>query len=146
MNKKIRSVLIVGLISTATLVLAGCSSQSNGMMNTSNMTQYMTSNPSAMVDILSSPDTRQSMVKIMGSSQMLPVMTDVMKDSNVQKNMIGFMGSSQNQDAMVSIMSNPSMYKPMVQIMADPRMKTTFETMLKDPALQPLVKEALGSK
>jgi len=30
------------------------------------MTQYMTSNPTAMIDVLSSPGTRQSMVKVMG--------------------------------------------------------------------------------
>lgn len=145
-KKNIKLIILVAIISIAMLSLAGCGSQNKDMMNTSNMTQYMTGNPTEMMNVLSSPDTRQSMGKIMGSSQMMPVMVDVMKDSDVQKNMMGIMGSSQNKDNMVNIMSNPSMYKPMVQIMSDPKMKTTFEAMLKDPALQPLVKEALGEK
>ena len=145
-NKNKKVIMFGALISIAMLSLAGCGSQNQGMMNTSSATQYMTGNTTEMMNVLSSPDTRQSMVKIMGSSQMMPVMVDLMKNSDVQKNMMGIMGSSQNKDNMVSIMSNPSMYKPMVQIMSDPKMKTTFETMLKDPSLQPLVKEALSAK
>ncbi|HBW39125.1 MAG TPA: hypothetical protein DEF89_29400, partial [Desulfosporosinus sp.] len=86
-NKKV--IMFVALISIAMLSLAGCGSQNQGMMNTSNMTQYMTSNPTEMMNVFSSPYTRQSMVKIMGSSQMMPVMVDVMKDSDVQNNMMG---------------------------------------------------------
>ena len=104
MNKKVIS--FIALISIVMLGLAGCSSQNQGMMNTSNMTQYMRSNTTGMMDILSSPDNRQSMAKIMGSSQMMPVMVDVMKNNAVQNNMMGIMGSSQNHDNMVSIMSN----------------------------------------
>ncbi|TGE37226.1 hypothetical protein E4K67_15280 [Desulfosporosinus fructosivorans] len=78
MNKKIKSIVFVALISIATLSLAGCSGQSKDMMNSSNMTQYMTSNPTEMMNVLSSPDSRQSMVKIMGSSQMMPVMVDML--------------------------------------------------------------------
>ena len=73
MNKNIKSLVFVALISITALSLAGCGSQPNqgqanqGMMNTSNMSQYMTSNTTGMMDVLSSPDNRQSMVKIMGS-------------------------------------------------------------------------------
>ncbi|WP_291352074.1 hypothetical protein [Desulfosporosinus sp.] len=146
LNKRIKSIVFLGLTSIAILGLAGCGSQTKDMMNTSNMTQYMTSNPTAMMDVLSSPDARQSMVKVMGSSQMVPVMMEMMKNSDVQKNMISIMGSSESKDSMVSIMTNPSMFKPMVEVMSDPKMKATFEAMLKDPALQPLVEEVLGTK
>ncbi|MDO0823850.1 hypothetical protein [Desulfosporosinus nitroreducens] len=145
-NKKIKSIVFIGLTSIAILSLAGCGSQTKDIMSTSNMTQYMTSNTTAMVDVLSSPDTRQSVVKVMGSSQMMPVMVDMMKNSDIQKNMISILGSGENKDTMVSIMANPSMFKPMVEAMSDPKMKATFKAMLKDPALQPLVNEALGVK
>jgi len=150
-NKHVKLIVYVALVSMATLSLAGCSSQNQGTMmgnqgtaNNSNMTQYMKSNPTEMMNVLSSPDTRQSMVKIMGSTQMMPVMVDVMKNSEAQNNMRQIMGSSQNHDNMVSIMADPSMVKPMVKIMSDPRMKTTFASMLKDPAMQPMVNEAMG--
>ncbi|MCO5384536.1 MAG: hypothetical protein NHB14_01030 [Desulfosporosinus sp.] len=54
MNKKIKSIAFVALISIATLSLAGCGSQPKDMMNSSNMTQYMKSNPTEMMNVLSS--------------------------------------------------------------------------------------------
>ena len=58
MNKKIKSIAFVALISIAALSLAGCGGQSKDMMNSSNMTQYMSSNPTEMMNVLSSPDSR----------------------------------------------------------------------------------------
>ena len=69
MNKKFKSIVFLALSSIAIISLAGCSSQSQSMMNASNMTQYMTNNPTQMMNVLSAPGARPSMVKIMGSSQ-----------------------------------------------------------------------------
>lgn len=154
--QKIKKVLLlaISLMLIATLV-GGCASKEEKTVDSTSQQQgmnmtgvmgMMNQNPSMMMDVMSSPDTRQSMTNIMSSQKMMPVMMDMMQNSGMQQSMVKIMGDQKTREAMVTVMSNPAMQQPMIEIMADPKMKDTFIAMMKDPKLMPVAKEAMGVK
>ena len=154
MNKMKKVFLLAISLMLMSAMVIGCAGKEEkkadtaqqGNMKAGDMIGMMNQNTGMMIDVMSSPETRQSMTKIMSSEKMMPVMTDMMHNPDMQKNMVKIMGDQKTREDMVKIMSDPAMKQPLMKMMADPKMKDTFMAMMKDPKLMPMAKEAIGAK
>lgn len=134
-NRTIRVAFVVLL----TALLAGCAQpQQKPIDNTSNAINMINSDPTAMADGMSAPETRDSMIQIMSSDKMRAAMTEMMKIPQMQQNMRQMMTSPEARESMINMMSDPSMKQAMSEMMQDSRMQQNYQGMMQNRPMHPI--------